>query len=181
MTPTNKASRGPIFNRLSHVEAGGPRGVHVHLKEPFALWMSFLTRFMGVWPKDSREKLGNDDFRMTPKNVGTGPGVVEEWRPNDYVSFTRNPHYWQKGLPDRNRLVAKIVPEDATRVADLLGGEADIIRAPPPRDFDTLKTHRGIHSEALLRCGGRAMILQNCCKPPSTTLNSATQHSKRCR
>lgn len=122
INPANKASRGPIFNRLSHVETDGPHRVHVHLKEPFAPWMSFLTKFMGVWPTDSREKFGNDYFRMAPKNVGTGPGIFEEWRPNDYVSFTRNPHFWQKGLPHWDRLVVKIVPEDATRVAYLLGG-----------------------------------------------------------
>jgi peptide/nickel transport system substrate-binding protein len=57
INPANKASRGPIFNRLSHVETDGPHRVHVHLKEPFAPWTSFLTKFMGVWPNGSREKI----------------------------------------------------------------------------------------------------------------------------
>ena len=67
INPANKASRGPIFNRLSHVETDGPHRVHVYLKEPFAPWLMFLTKHMGVWPKDSRDKLGNDYFRLTPK------------------------------------------------------------------------------------------------------------------
>ena len=143
INPANKASRGPIFNRLSHVETDGPHRLHVHLKEPFAPWTSFLTKFMGVWPKGSREKYGNDYFRLTPKDVGTGPGMFEEWKPNDYVSLRRNPHYWQKGLPHWDRLVVKIVPEDATRVAFLLSGQADIIGAPPPREFSRLKIAQG--------------------------------------
>ncbi len=166
INPANKASRGPIFNRLSHVETDGPHRVHVHLKEPFAPWLMFLTKHMGVWPKDSREKLGNDYFRLTPKNVGTGPGIFEEWRSNDYVSFTRNPNYWQKGLPHWDRLVVKVVPEDATRIAFLLGGQADIIGAPPPREFGRLKTRKGIQGEALATFGGWTVIFQNCSRPP---------------
>lgn len=179
INPSNKASRGPIFGRLSHVETDGPHRVHVHLKEPFAPWMSFLTKFMGVWPKGTREKLGNDYFRLTPRNVGTGPGVFEEWRPNDYVSFTRNPHYWQKGLPHWDRLVVKIVPEDATRVAYLLGGQADIIGAPPPREFSKLTTRKSIHGKALPTYGGWTVILQNCSRPPfnDVEFRRAMQHA----
>jgi peptide/nickel transport system substrate-binding protein len=166
INPANKASRGPIFNRLSHVETDGPYRLHVHLKEPFSPWTKFLTKHMGVWPKDSREKLGNDHFRLNPTGVGTGPGIFEEWRPNDHVSFTRNPHYWQKGLPHWDRLVVKVVPEDATRVGYLLGGQADIIGAPPPREFSRLKSRPGFHGEALPTFGGWTAMLQNCSRPP---------------
>ncbi|MEA2738745.1 MAG: peptide/nickel transport system substrate-binding protein [Acetobacteraceae bacterium] len=164
--PANKASRGPIFNRLSHVETEGPHRLHVHLKEPFSPWTAFLTKFMGVWPKGSREKFGNDYFRSTPKDVGTGPGIFEEWKPNDYVSFRRNPHYWQKGMPHWDRLVVKVVPEDATRVAFLLSGQADIIGAPPPREFNRLKSRKGIQGEAVPTFGGWTVLFQNPTRPP---------------
>jgi peptide/nickel transport system substrate-binding protein len=164
--PANKASRGPIFNRLSHVVTDGPHRVHVHLKEPFAPWTTFLTKFCGTWPAGSREKYGNDYFRRTPVNLGTGPGIFEEWKPNDYVSFRRNPNYWQKGLPHWDRLVVKIVPEDATRVAYLLSGQADIIGEPPPREFGQLKDRKGIQGAAVPCWGGRTVIMQNCARPP---------------
>jgi peptide/nickel transport system substrate-binding protein len=164
--PANKASRGPIFNRLSHVETDGPHRLHVHLKEPFSPWTAFLTKFMGVWPKGSREKYGNDYFRSTPKDVGTGPGIFEEWKPNDYVSFRRNPHYWQPGLPHWDRLVVKVVPEDATRVAFLLSGQADIIGAPPPREYSRLKSRRGIQGGAVPTFGGWTVLFQNPTRPP---------------
>jgi peptide/nickel transport system substrate-binding protein len=166
INPANKASRGPIFNRISHVEIDGPHRLHVHLKEPFAPWTAFLTKFMGVWPKDSREKYGPDYFRLTPKDVGTGPGIFEEWKPNDYVSLRRNPNYWQKGVPNWDRLVIKVVPEDATRVAFLLSGQADIIGAPPPREFSRLKSRKGIQGQAIPTFGGWTVLLQNPTKPP---------------
>jgi peptide/nickel transport system substrate-binding protein len=164
--PANKATRGPIFSRLSHVETDGPYRLHVQLKEPFSPWLMFLTKHMGVWPKDSREKLGADHFRMSPTGVGTGPGMFEEWRPNDYVSFKRNPNYWQKDRPHWDRLVVKFIPEDATRVAFLLGGQVDIIGAPPPREFTRLKTRKGLQGESLPTFGGWTVILQNCSRPP---------------
>ena len=166
INPANKATRGPIFNRISHVETDGPHRLHVHLKEPFAPWTSFLTKFMGIWPKGSREKFGPDYFRMSPKDVGTGPGIFEEWKPNDYISFRRNPNYWQKGLPHWDRLVVKIVPEDASRVAFLLGGQADIIGAPPPREFSRLTSRKGIKGQAVPTFGGWTVLLQNPTRPP---------------
>ncbi|WP_428533821.1 ABC transporter substrate-binding protein [Rhodopila sp.] len=166
INPANKASRGPIFNRLSHVETDGPHRVHVHLKVPFAPWTSFLTKFMGVFPKGSREKYGNEYFRVSPKGMGTGPGMFEEWKPNDYISLRRNPHYWQKGLPHWDRVVVKIVPEDATRVAFLLAGQADIIGAPPAREFSRLKTRRGIQGGEVPTLGGWTVMFQNPGKPP---------------
>ncbi len=166
LDPAHKASRAPIFNRLSHVETDGPHRCRVVLKEPYAPWLYFLTKFMAIWPKGAREQLGDSYFRLTPKGVGTGPGIFEEWVPNDYVSFRRNPNYWQKGLPHWDRLVVKIVPEDATRVAYLLTGQADIIGAPPARDFAKLKTRKGIQGDARPTLGGWTVLLTNNARPP---------------
>lgn len=169
--PAHKASRGSLFNRLSHVEVDSPTKLRVILKEPYAPWLTFLTKFMGIWPKDSREKYGEDYFRLTPVGIGTGPGIFEEWRPNDYVSFKRNPNYWQPGLPHWDRLVVKVVPEDATRVAYLLSGQADIIGAPPPRDFARLKSRPKMQGEARVTKGGWCVMLQNNARAPFDDVN----------
>ncbi|MEA2772552.1 MAG: peptide/nickel transport system substrate-binding protein [Acetobacteraceae bacterium] len=166
LDPAHKAARAPIFNRLSHVETDGPYRCHVVLKEPYAPWVYFLTKFMGIWPKGSREQFGDSYFRLTPKELGTGVGIFEEWIPNDSISFRRNPNYWQKGLPHWDRLVVKFVPEDATRVAYLLTGQADIIAAPPAQDFARLKTRKGIQGEARPTLGGWTVMLTNNARPP---------------
>ena len=166
LDPAHKAARAPIFSRLSHVETDGPNRCRVVLKEPYAPWVYFLTKFMGIWPKGTRQQLGDNYFRLTPKDVGTGPGIFEEWVPNDSVSFRRNPNYWQKGLPHWDRLVVKIVPQDATRVAYLLTGQADIIGAPPVRDFARLKSLKGIQGEARPTLGGWTVLLTNNARPP---------------
>ncbi len=165
------AARRGVFARIDKVEIDTPTRVRVHLREPYAPWVYFLTKYMGIWPKDSREKLGDEHFKLHPTGVGTGPGMFEEWRPNEYVSLKRNPNYWQKELPRWERLVVKIVPEDATRVAYLMTGQADIIGAPPPRDFARLKSQRGITGEARATLGGWSVMLCNTQKPPFDDVN----------
>ncbi len=71
-----------------------------------------------------------------------------------------------KGTPNWERLVVKVVPEDATRVAYLLGGQADIIGAPPPRDFARLKSRRGVQGDAKATFGGWSVMFQNFSRPP---------------
>jgi peptide/nickel transport system substrate-binding protein len=171
LDPKRGAARRGVFARIDKVEVDGPNRVHVHLKEPYAPWVYFLTKYMGIWPKDSREKLGDEHFKLHPAGVGTGPGMFEEWRPNEYVSLKRNPNYWQKDLPHWERVVVKIVPEDATRVAYLMTGQADIIGAPPPRDFARLKSQRGITGAQRATLGGWSVMLCNTAKPPFDDIN----------
>ena len=171
LDPKNKASRRPIFDRLSHVEIDSPHRLRVILKEPYSPWVYFLTKHMGIWPKGSREALGDDYFRLNPKGVGTGPGIFEEWKPNDYVSLVRNPNYWQKGKPGWDRLVVKFVPEDASRVAYLLSGQIDLMGAPPPRDFADLKKRSGVDGDTRGTFGGWSVLLLNSKRPPFDDVN----------
>jgi peptide/nickel transport system substrate-binding protein len=171
LDPKNKASRRPIFDRLSHVEIDSPHRLRVILKEPYSPWVYFLTKHMGIWPKGSREALGDDYFRLNPKGVGTGPGIFEEWKPNDYVSLVRNPNYWQKGKPGWDRLVVKFVPEDASRVAYLLSGQVDLMGAPPPRDFANLKKRSGVDGDTRGTFGGWSVLLLNSKRPPFDDVN----------
>ena len=67
--------------------------------------------------------------------------------------------------------MVKVVPEDSTRVAYLMGGQADIIGAPPPRDFARLKSRPRMQGEARVTNGGWCVMLQNQARPPFDDLN----------
>ena len=83
--PKNNALRRPLFSRISRVVVESPTRVRVELSEPYRPWLHYLTKYMGIFPKGSREKHGADYFKNTPIGVGTGPGVFVEWRQNDQV------------------------------------------------------------------------------------------------
>ncbi len=171
LNPDHKASRRGIFTRIARVTALSPTRVQFDLSEPYHPWLYFLTKYMGIFPAGSREKHGGDYFKSGPIGVGTGPGIFEEWRANDYISFRKNPNYWQKGLPAWDRLVVRLIPEDSVRVAYLMTGQVDIISAPPPREFNRLKTFAGIAGASQPTLGGWFAMLINNTKPPFDDVN----------
>jgi len=103
--------------------------------------------------------------------VGTGPGMFDEWKPNEAISLKRNPNYWQKGIPHWEKLVVRLMPEDSSRVAYLLTKQVDIIGAPPPRDFARLSKQRGINGGLLPTLGGWSVLLMNNARPPFDDIN----------
>lgn len=171
LDPANKAARRSLFTRITKVTVLDPLKVQFELSEPYGPWLYFLTKYMGIYPAGSRKEHGDDYFTSRPAGVGTGFGVFEEWKPNDYISFKKNPNYWRKGLPHWDRLVVKMIPEDATRVAYLLTGQVDLISAPPPREFNRLKTMPGITGASRPTLGGALLMYTNNLKAPFDDVN----------
>ncbi len=171
LDPANKALRRPIFAKIAKVSVLDPLKVQVELAEPYGQWVYFLTKYMGIFPAGSRKEHGDEYFKQRPAGVGTGFGVFEEWKPNDYISFRKNPNYWRKGLPAWDRLVVKMIPEDATRVAYLLTGQVDIISAPPPREFNRLKTMPNVAGASRPTLGGSLLMFTNNLKAPFDDVN----------
>ncbi len=58
------------------------------------------------------------------KPIGTGPFKFVQWERGQYVRLDRNDKYWKPGLPYLNRIVARFIPDAATRSAALEAGEA---------------------------------------------------------
>jgi peptide/nickel transport system substrate-binding protein len=171
LDPNRKAVRRGIFTKIDKVVADSKYRVIITLSEPYSPWLAFLYKYMGIWPKDSREKLGDDHFRLHPTGVGTGPGMFQEWKPNESVVLKRNPNYWQKGIPHWDELVVRLIPEDSSRVAYLLTKQVDIIGAPPPRDFARLSKQKGITGGVRSTLGGWSVMLMNNTRPPFDDIN----------
>jgi peptide/nickel transport system substrate-binding protein len=172
LDPKNNALRRPLFNRISRVVAESPTRVRVELHEPYRPWLFYLTKYMGIFPVGSREKLGPDGFKAAPVGVGTGPGIFVEWRQNDAVVLRKNPNYWRRGLPHWDRLVIRIVPEDSVRVAFLMTGNVDVISAPPPKDYVRLRALPGLRGESKPTMGGWFFLMTNTRKPPFDDVNA---------
>lgn len=166
LDPQNKALRRPLFNKIKSVSVESPTRVKVELGEPYRPWLFYLTKYMGIFPKGSREKHGGDFFKTGPIGVGTGPGIFVEWRQNDAITLKKNPNYWRKGLPHWDRLVVRLIPEDSVRVAYLTTGQVDIISAPPPKDFVRLKNVPGLKGDDKPMYGGWFVMGTNTKKAP---------------
>ena len=60
--------------------------------------------------------------------VGTGPFRYKSFTPGVQSVFTRNPDYWQSGLPYVDEVVINDFSDETSQVNALLGGDADLIQ-----------------------------------------------------
>jgi peptide/nickel transport system substrate-binding protein len=101
--------------------------VRFRLKQPWPDFLTFYTSATGAgWivPKKYVEKVGDDGYKKAP--VGAGPYKFVSFTPGVELVMEAFEQYWRK-TPSVKRLVFRVVPDDATRLAMLKRGEADIV------------------------------------------------------
>lgn len=75
-----------------------------------------------------QHRYGDGDPLASPNltaPIGTGPFVFDKWVRGNYVSLRRNPNYWRPGAPRLDRVVYRIIPDQASISAALETGEVD--------------------------------------------------------
>ena len=121
------AASGHFKARVAAVEVVDPQRVRFRLKQPWPDFMTFYgtpaTGAGWIVPKKYVEKVGDDGFKKAP--VGAGPYKFVSFTPGVELVLEANEQYWRK-VPSVKRLVFKSVPDEATRLAMLKRGEADI-------------------------------------------------------
>lgn len=63
--------------------------------------------------------------------VGTGPFVFKEWVRGSHILYEKNPNYWQNGKPYIDRLIVRIIPDAAARVAAIEAGDIQLAPNTP--------------------------------------------------
>lgn len=87
--------------------------------------------------KAYHDRVGEDQFVASP--VGTGPYKFVGYRAGEYLDVAANDGYWG-GAPQVRNVRFVFIREDATRVAKLKAGEADIVMNVPWGEVAGLKT-----------------------------------------
>ena len=113
--------------RVAGVDVVDPSRVRIRLKQPWPDFMTFFgtpaTGAAWIVPKKYVERVGDDGFKKAP--VGAGPYRFVSFTPGVELVLEAFEQYWRKP-PSVKRLVFKSVPDEATRLAMLKRGEADI-------------------------------------------------------
>ena len=76
-----------------------------------------------VVPKAYLEKVGEEGFKKAP--IGAGPYKFVSFKPGVELVVEAFEDYWRK-TPSVKRLILRVIPEEATRLAALKRGEVDI-------------------------------------------------------
>ncbi|MGH2652700.1 MAG: ABC transporter substrate-binding protein, partial [Actinomycetota bacterium] len=124
------ATTTPQWRRLiDRIEVVDRHTVRLHLKapDPDLLFELSSAREVQILSKKHVESVGID--KASQKPVGTGPYQFAEWRRGESMRYRALDKHWRV-VPQFKELVYRFVAEDATRVAMLRTGEADIIELP---------------------------------------------------
>jgi peptide/nickel transport system substrate-binding protein len=99
-----------------------------------------LPRFLGYYgmivPPGYLKQNGDDALVRHP--VGTGPYRFVRWAKDDRVELEAAPDYWA-GRPRIGRVVIRVIPTDAARVAELLAGSVQLANLLPPELFSPIQ------------------------------------------
>lgn len=95
-----------------------------------------------AWRKGEFNRMWTIDTPCT-KIVGTGPYVMTEYKPAQYIKYERNPLYWRKDelgrpLPYIEKIQTLIVENQETTFLKFQAGETDIY-GPRPQDISWIK------------------------------------------
>jgi peptide/nickel transport system substrate-binding protein len=95
-------------------------------KEPFVWFLDMLSNphAVAIVAKEVVEKYG--DLKKWESVIGTGPWMLDSYRPNVGLTFVRNPSYFIQGLPYIDRIEATVDEDNASRMAAFLSGKYDL-------------------------------------------------------
>jgi peptide/nickel transport system substrate-binding protein len=120
---------GPLRILIQDIETPAPDRVVIVTKEPTLIIPAYLSRGLStegmVLPKKYVEAKGDDGFARAA--IGSGPYRVVEQVSGSHVKLEAVDSHWRVGVPRYKTIVFKRIPEEATRVAILRRGEADIV------------------------------------------------------
>jgi peptide/nickel transport system substrate-binding protein len=111
---TNRATAAPslgVYVDLEKVEAIDPHTVRLTFQQPTGGWyVPFTGTFGSIVPRHALQGYVGADARNAPFNLkafGTGPFMVEDFKPGDSLIMTANPNYRDPNKPSFGRLDIK--------------------------------------------------------------------------
>jgi peptide/nickel transport system substrate-binding protein len=129
INPANAVNAISPYDKIESVEAPDERTVVTTFAEPYAPWPAQL--WTGILPEhilrpvfEAEGTLDTAEWNQAP-TVGAGPYVFAEWESGSYVRFVRNENYWGEP-PIIDEIFIRFVPDDASQVAALQAGDADL-------------------------------------------------------
>ncbi|HLJ58560.1 MAG TPA: ABC transporter substrate-binding protein [bacterium] len=123
LDPKTASPARSYLDAVDTVTATDPLTVRLHLKYPLASTLAALTS-ANLAIVEKAAVLKNGDLQKT--EAGTGPFVLAEWVPDNYMRLEKNPNYFKRGLPKVDEIVIRVVPEEASLLAGVRSRSLDM-------------------------------------------------------
>ncbi len=163
--------RKDLLGPLTRVDIVDPHTVRFVLSKPWPLLPAMLP-FQEIVSEAFVKRVG--DGGMVTQEDGTGPFRLAEWRHGDRIVMERFSDYYggSPAVPPVgpalvDRVIYKVMPDNASRVAALLAGDIDIINDLPVTSIAQVRANPG--TTVMTVNGTRTFFLAiNNAKPPFT-------------
>ena len=131
---------GAENSRLKSVTAVDDKTVQIVTSAPMALPLRYLTVLPEqVYGTITYAKVAEyENYDAATGTVGSGPFIVKEFKPTEFVRLTANDGYW-KGKPKVDELIYQYFSNDEALVQALKAGQIDMITDVPPSLWATLQ------------------------------------------
>jgi peptide/nickel transport system substrate-binding protein len=108
---------------IKAIDVVDPYTVRITLASPLpSLLDGLCSNNLAIVPKEEVEKNGN----LQKVAVGTGAFMLKEWLPDNSMTLVKNPNYFEKGYPLVDKVIYRVIPEQASLYAGLRSGDLDI-------------------------------------------------------
>ena len=115
-----------MLSSVAKVEATDKHTVKFTLKEPYVWFLDMLanSHAVAIIAKECVDKFG--DLKKPESVVGSGPWMLDSYRPNVGYTFVRNPGFFMTGLPYIDKVEVTIDEDNASRMAAFIAGKYDL-------------------------------------------------------
>jgi peptide/nickel transport system substrate-binding protein len=138
--PENKSTTQQNVNWIAEAVKVEQYKVRIRTKKPFPAALEYLAGPVVIYPNEYYAKAGPRG--MSEKPVGSGPYKVVEHQPGRLVRLQRNAEYFKdspRPKPSIERLELRLIPDQNTQMAELMGGGLDWIYNVSPDQAKQMK------------------------------------------
>ena len=134
--PALELPTASLYANIASIEASGDRQVTFTLTKPNPFFLYDLS--------DNHALIMKADTQDPNDFNGTGPFVVQDYRPEDRLVMSANPDYFLPGLPKLASLEVIFFNDDTAAVDALRSGQIDLVMRMPTPLFESLKNEPGV-------------------------------------
>lgn len=132
------------YEVIDEIEVIDDLTFRIHTSTPDPALLNRIARMgSAILPSDYIEENGFDHFLSEP--IGTGQFKFNEWIKDDRIVLDVYDDYFAGPNEEWDQVVFRVIPENSTRVSELLTGGVDIAVNMPASEWDRIENNDGTH------------------------------------
>ncbi len=114
LDPATRSPGRSFVDVITSIETPDRYTVRLKMQFPLASLLSGLASAnLSIVEKAAVQRSGN----LQRTVAGTGPFMLAEWVPDNFMRLVKNPNYFRQGLPKFDTLILRVIPDQASLLA----------------------------------------------------------------